>query len=92
MPAAVPAISNILDGVYFGEQEDQMKNAMSSLVAGAFGLGNLSGTMAGGILATFLKPTGCMVYLTEKGGVPCYAEVDGKKDDCTPKVHQLDFT
>ena len=59
MPAAVPAISNILDGVYFGEQEDQMKNAMSSLVAGAFGLGNLSGTMAGGILATFLKPTGC---------------------------------
>lgn len=41
-----------------------MKNAMSSLVAGAFGLGNLVGTMAGGILATFLGPTGCMVYLT----------------------------
>lgn len=77
MPAAVPAISNILDGVYFGEQEDQMKNAMSSLVAGAFGLGNLSGTMAGGILATFLKPTGCMVYLTEKGLKPCYSKLDG---------------
>ena len=67
MPAAVPAISNILDGVYVGEQEDQMKNAMSGLVAGAFGLGNLSGKMAGGILATFLKPPGCMVYLTENG-------------------------
>ena len=70
MPAAVPAISNILDGVYVGEQEDQMKNAMSSLVAGAFGLGNLVGTMAGGILATLLKPTGCMVYLSKNGAKP----------------------
>lgn len=72
MPAAVPAISNILDGHYHGEEEDQMKNAMSSLVAGAFGLGNLAGTMAGGILATFLSPTGCMVFLTEDGNPPAY--------------------
>lgn len=49
-----------------------MKNAMSSLVAGAFGLGNLSGTMAGGIFATLLKPEGCMVYLTEDGDAPDY--------------------
>lgn len=51
-----------------------MKNAMSSLVAGAFGLGNLVGTMAGGILATFLGPTGCMVYLTNNGLSPKYKE------------------
>ena len=51
-----------------------MKNAMSSLVAGAFGIGNLSGTMAGGILATFLKPTGCQVYLTDNGLETNYVE------------------
>ena len=67
MPAAVPAISNILDGHYHGEQEDQMKNAMSSLVAGAFGLGNLAGTIVGGILSALMPADGCMVYLTENG-------------------------
>lgn len=67
MPAAVPAISGILDGVYHGAEEDQMKNAMSALVAGAFGIGNLGGTMAGGVLATLLPPAGCQVYLTENG-------------------------
>ena len=67
MPAAVPAISNILDGHYHGPAEDQMKNAMSSLVAGAFGLGNLVGTMAGGILSSAMPPNGCMVYLTQNG-------------------------
>ena len=78
MPAAVPAISNILDGVYVGEQEDQMKNAMSSLVAGAFGLGNLTGTMSGGILATILKPPGCVVYITATGAIPNYKLKNGK--------------
>lgn len=81
MPAAVPAISNILDGRYFGEEEDQMKNAMSSLVAGAFGVGNLVGTMSGGILATILHPTGCMIYLTANGEVPMYPTTEaGLKD------------
>jgi len=58
-----------------------MKNAMSSLVAGAFGLGNLSGTMAGGIFATLLKPKGCMVYLTENGELPAYPHGDGARNE-----------
>lgn len=56
-----------------------MKNAMSSLVAGAFGLGNFVGTMLGGILGTIFHNDKCMVYITESGGVPQYNP--GMKDD-----------
>lgn len=64
-----------------------MKNAMSSLVAGAFGLGNLVGTMSGGIFNALMPPTACMVMLTESGGPPNYNATNG-----LPLNHQLEST
>lgn len=62
MPFGMPALNENMKGVYPPSKAGEVKNAQGALLATMFGIGNLVGTLLGGIMGSAIPSEHCLAF------------------------------